>query len=406
MTNQDKQLHVAYVLENFPSPTEYFILNEILELQKRSVQLTVFVLRKQRRYLNLPELELIKSPVYYLPLFYHYFPFIIFFLFPISTILKWKYLFSKSNFLKNLRNFCYSIYFYKKMIWSANHIHGHFAFIAADIAELLSKISGVEFSISAHAQDIYSNQEKIKRILSKASFVITCTNYNKNFLNQITNQEFKNKIIQVYHGIESTKWTSKVQNSDKNATGIKVLSVSRLVEKKGLIYILKAVDAIIKGGYKISCTIIGEGPMKKNLLSFVEEQGIGQYVFIKDFTSQKEINKHMLDSDIFILPCTKADNGDMDGLPNVILEAMVVGIPVITTLISAIPEIVENRFNGILVNDGDYDSIAKAITEIKKNKELRDFIIENAREKIVQEFEINKCADKLAETFKQNVKYK
>lgn len=404
---------MVYILEKFPSPTEYFVLNEIIELEKRGVELVVLVIRRQKQYLDIPELKKIKSSIIYLPKILLIFPLLSFLLSPICShkSINTTYINQKSGFLKNIRDLGISLFFaYKLKTLQINHIHAHFAFIAVDIAVILSNILKVKYSFTAHAQDIYTIEHRIEQLISNAAFTITCTKYNADFLNKITEYKFKEKIHTVYHGIELLKWKPKeIEQKSTNST-IRILTVARLVEKKGLIYLLKAIKMLVNQGDKVSCSIIGEGPLLEDLSNFIHKNQLKDYVKILDFIPQQEVVEHFVASDMFVLPCIIAKNGDRDGLPNVIMEAMAIGIPVISTPISAIPEILvgsagscSNGETGLTVPVKDAKRLAETILHLKKDTELYNEVVKNARKRVFEEFDIEKCTDRLIEVFNINI---
>ena len=399
-------IRIAYIIEKFPSPTEFFILNEVLELERRNFELYILVLRKQKKYLNVPELKHLKSSIIYLPKFYFIFPFFSVFFSPYSFLR-----FSLSNihfpvsgFLKFVRNL-FICFFFASKLKSKNicHIHAHFAFLSVDIACQLAKLQGIKYSLTTHAQDIYTNEQKIKQVIDDARFTLTCTKYNRDYLNNITQFKYKDKIFTNYHGIDPLKWQLNNLQKELNNSEICILSIARLVEKKGLIYLVEAIHILIKKGYKVKCSIIGEGPLKETLENHIKDNRSHQYVYIIDFIEQTEVKKYFITSDLFILPCIIAQNGDRDGLPNVILEAMIMGVPVISTPVSAIPEIIEDRVTGILVRKNNANAIADAILELKNDRELYNKIVENSRRKLREEFTIESCTSKLIESFKNYI---
>ena len=406
-------MQIAYVLEKFPSPTEYFVLNEILELEKKGFELIVLVIRKQKQYLDLPELKKIKSSIIYLPRIFLIFPFLSFILspFPIIKLRKLGLQKKTSGVLKSFRDLSISLFFAHKLkAKQANHIHAHFAFIAVDIARILSLLLKVKYSFTAHAQDIYTIEHRIKQVIGNAAFTVTCTKYNADYLNKITDYKFQEKIFSVYHGIELSKWKPKEIDRKFNNSTIHILTIARLVEKKGLIFLLKALEILINENKKVNCTIIGEGPLLEELKNYTSKNQLHDFVRILDFMTQKEVIKHFVASDIFVLPCIVAKNGDRDGLPNVIMEAMAIGIPVISTAVSAIPEIIEcsagihaYEKTGLLVPVQDEKALAEAILNLKNDAELYYGIVKNARNKVWNEFDIDKCTNRLIEVFNNNI---
>ncbi len=399
---------IIYIVEKFPSSTEYFILNEILALEKRGFKIYLLILRKQRKHLDISEIKNLKSHIIYLPKIYFYLPFIFFpffrspfSIFPFSNF----HLHSPFSFLKYLRNYCISKYFTSQLKnMQVHHIHAHFGFIATDIAKILSQLMKVTYSFTAHAQDIYLNQTNIVQKVADASFVITCTEYNRTFLNKLTKGQYAAKLYTIYHGIDISRWKkSEIPNSGNKNDNIEIVSVARLVEKKGLIYLLKAIRLLTGNGTKIHCIIIGNGPLQKQLKRFIIKNNLTHCVHLKGLISQKEVKQQVAGSDIFVLPCIMAKNGDRDGLPNVLLEAIAMGIPVISTNISAISELIENGKTGLLVPEKNETALADAILRLNNDIQLYTRITDNGKRKVKENFDIEISTNKLVAVFEKNI---
>ena len=160
---------------------------------------------------------------------------------------------------------------------------------------------------------------------------------------------------------------------------------------------------LINEGLNIRCTIIGEGTLKDELGNYIKDNNLEKNIVLLDFQPQDIVKNILLKSDIFVLPSIIAENGDRDGLPNVIVEAMTLGIPVISTGISAIPEMIENRHTGLLVKDKDANAIVNAIKELISDENLYTSIVENAKKKIKSELEIRHCTDHLIDVYQNNI---
>ena len=306
--------------------------------------------------------------------------------------------------LKQLRNYQIGLFFARRLKnRKIDHVHAHFAFIAVDIASVLSKLLGIKYSFTAHAQDIYANLPGIQQAVKNASFTVTCTRYNSHYLNKISHAKYANKIFTIYHGVEISKWLSNLSYHEIRYSEIRILSIARLVEKKGLIYLLEAVRLLVQDDIQITCTIIGEGPLQKGMENYIKDNRLGKAVHLLNFLPHEQVKSFLTHSDIFILPSVIAKNGDRDGLPNVILEAMLCGIPVISTPVSGIPEIIKDCITGLLVREKDSKAIADAIIRLKDNPELYYKITYNGRKEVIEKFDIEENTSKLLKTFENNI---
>lgn len=402
VVNNIKPLQIVYVIETFPSSTEYFILNEILSLEKQGVNLLVLSIRKPKSSIFASGLDSLKASVLYANDFHSYFLILHWF-----TILKKisnhsKFPFFSWSFFRQLKNISLALSVEKQLKnYNITHVHAHFAFIATDVGYILSRLLNVNFSFTAHAQDIYLNQKRIIGKIESATFVVTCTHYNLRYLNQLTKNRFNEKIYQIYHGIPEERNGFLQENKTVNLTNVRVLTVARLVEKKGITYLLRAIKLLLDRGIKVSCEIIGDGPLKKELVNFVNKANINSYITFKGTKTRSEVLQAMRVSDVFILPSITASNGDMDGLPNVLLEAMTVGVPVISTNISAVPELVEDNITGIMVSEKDEKAIADAILKLIDDPALYQSILINAKNKVTQGFNVNVSTKKMIDLFRK-----
>jgi glycosyltransferase involved in cell wall biosynthesis len=265
---------------------------------------------------------------------------------------------------------------------------------------MMARISGKSYSATAHAHDIFVNSESaIKEFIDTSSFIITCTRYNKKRLEEIAGNGLGNNILHLYHGIDTSKWPQKKTVSQAGAA-IKIIAVGRLVEKKGFAFLLKAVLLLKNWNTNISCTIAGDGPQHDQLNKFVEDNHLQNNVFLPGAVAHTEIAKYYLEADIMVLPSIVDKKGDMDGLPNVLLEAIWVGLPVISTSVSAIEELVEDKKTGLIVPPADEHAIANGILTLGQDAVLRAYLVNNGREKIKRNFSIQQTTQTLSAIFK------
>lgn len=393
---------LVFIVQDFPSKTEHFISNELKEFERIDFPFELFVLRKNR---DLSKEILHKTKITYLPNYFFYLPVSSFFFYPKYLKIFSKLFGNKKSIdkLKLLRDFSIAFFYFKKLDKNKlYHFHAHFAFLPSDIAVILSLLlKDSSFSMTTHASDIYrNNQNKLKELINKSMFVITCTKYNLNFLNKLTNNKFIDKNHCVYHGIDTSGWKDIKEDEIfiKKEKKINIVSVGRLIEKKGYIFLLKSLKLLKQKGINFEFDLIGEGPLKNGLEEYTNLNNLGENVNFIGFKDQKFIKKELPKYDIFILPSIISNDKDRDGLPNVILEAMVSGLPVISTKVSAIPELINNE-TGILVEPRNEYQIYNAILNLIDNKSLYNTIKLKAKERINRDFELKKSTHQLSNLF-------
>jgi glycosyltransferase involved in cell wall biosynthesis len=285
---------------------------------------------------------------------------------------------------------------------SIQHIHAHFANFPTDVAMSISNNSGITFSFSAHANDIYVNPQNLGLKIQKSIFITTCTLYNKTYLDSLVMESQQIKIYLMYHGIDRSYWNYSPKKIIH--TKVNILFIGRLVEKKGIIYLLEAILQLIKKGILIQLIIIGKGKDEQMLKNFCLINNLENNVLFPGWQSHQQIKQLFAWSDIFVLPSLIASDGDRDGIPNVILEAMVSGVPVISTSVSGITEIVQHQVTGLLVSEKDSNQLIDAILTLINDNNLRISIIKNAYKLITEKFDFEKNNELLLSLFESVIR--
>jgi glycosyltransferase involved in cell wall biosynthesis len=397
-----KKMTIAYIVGEFPSYSEYFILNEIKELQKKGFKIVILAIKKGSGVGS--DALGAGDDVIYDTRFFSRAKWVAH-VYAYRTIKK-RYVQLLTGALQSARtgkHFSTAVYFfYRLKDTPVDQIHAHFLSLPAAIASLLSKLLNITFSGSAHANDIFTTPKAdlISRI-GQATFIVTCTQFNAAYLKKIAGEKKGARIYQIYHGIDLLHWPKrKTAIKEGGGSAIHLLTIARLVEKKGIIYLLAAVDLLTKQGYTITCTIIGDGPLLPYYKKYIHDHRLNKIVHLLGALPQEAVQPFYNKADLFVLPCIQAKNGDRDGLPNVLVEALAVGVPVITTRLSAIPELIEHEMTGLLVREKDAQGIAAAIVRLKKDTTLYSAIIQNGWTK-VQAFNIEYSTNQLSDLFER-----
>ena len=275
-------------------------------------------------------------------------------------------------------------------------IHVHFANIGT-IAGRLSKMLSLPYTLTTHAFDIYQSpdQEELRKVLDEAESVITISEYNKKYL--INESGVKNQIDIIRCGIDLEKFNPK-REQDINKR-IQLFTTSRLVEKKGMKYLIKAMPIVKKAIPNCELIIVGSGPLFSSLNKLISNLEASNYIQLLGNVTDQELIQYFGNADIFILPCIIANDGDRDGIPVVLMEAMAMKLPVISTNVSGIPELVENGVSGVLVPPNKENCIADAIIDLCVNKDLRIKMGIKGRKKIESEYNIVFEVEKLIKVF-------
>lgn len=275
------------------------------------------------------------------------------------------------------------------------HIHSNFAHIPTDIAMYAAALHGVTFSFISHANDLFERGWLLKEKVARAKFAVTISEYNKQFL--IDNGADKEKINVIHCGVDTESFSKR---EDKKLSNPPVLgALGRMVEKKGFDVLISACSILRKEGVEIKLQIAGGGPLKSNLKDLASRLNLMDTIDFIDSISHENVPAWLKSLDIFVLPCKKDEHGDMDGIPVVLMEAMLSGVPVISTHISGIPELIVDNITGLLCKPNDSENFAKMIKLLILDNGLRQDIYENAELKVKLEFELNKNVEKLSKLF-------
>jgi glycosyltransferase involved in cell wall biosynthesis len=421
MGESSSNKQIGYLLRSYPRLSQTFILNEILALEKIGVSIQIFALTNPREKVVQMQVDQVQAPVHYLDeaiqprslkdvlnenieVARRHFKGYIRSLFYIAANKRIDQGYIASNRWDCFLQAVHLIYLLALEEWRTgkklDHLHAHFAHDPTLIAYLVHRITGIPFSFTAHARDLYQVPEKalVDRI-RESSAVITCCRANLEYLNRIAPSE-QSKFSLVYHGV-NLKDFQPIPNlgSNPNPKHPLILSVGRLVEKKGFQDLLQALLIVKKRGDIFRCAIYGDGPLGTQLEEWIEEHDMAGEILLMGDCTQQELISIYQNATLFILTPVQTEDGDRDGIPNVLLEAMAVGLPVVTTEVAGIPELVENNQNGLLYRPHDVEGISSGIIELLRNEEKRKQLGSAAARKVREQFDVAQAAQRLKTLF-------
>ncbi len=358
----DTRPRIGFVTKVFPKLSESFVLEEVLGLENAGLALEVVALHGADDKPRHARAARVHAPIHYAPTAgWLYWQQRVYDHAAQITRTPWLY-------LRNLSNIAFAQF--DRAVWLAQlakrrnltRLHVHFANEPTAIAVLAAAFAGIEFSVSCHAKDLYCEAPaELRKRLSAASFVTTCTAANYQYLRDTVRPACP--VLRVYHGID-TDFFAPAPASVPPAAVPQILAVGRLRRKKGFHTLLDAIAALRARGLPVKCTIIGYGPEQANLAAQAELLQISECVTLEPAIPHEALIERYTQASLFCLPCEVQDDGDRDGIPNVMLEAMAVALPVISTPISGIPEVVRDGENGWLVPPGDSTALANAIEKV------------------------------------------
>src|SRR5881394_3322681 len=242
------------------------------------------------------------------------------------------------------------------------HVHAHFAGMAARTAFWIAKFFPITFSFTAHANDIFAPRSfeiGLDKLIQTARVIITETDYSEKFLRERF-PERADRTHRIYNGLNLAEFG----RADFSSTPPLIVAIGRLIAKKGFANLIRACALLVERGRSFQCDIFGEGPLENQLHAQIEELALQKRIQLPGPKPQHELRAHLANASAFVLPSVPEPDGGMDNLPTVIMEAMATGLPVVSTSIGGIPEMVVENETGFLVKPGDVSAMADAIKNV------------------------------------------
>jgi colanic acid/amylovoran biosynthesis glycosyltransferase len=392
---------VAYLFERFPSFGQTFCYREVAELERQGAKVHVFSIRRPVDEPPQDWDQQVVDRVHYLPEEKVLVP-------EVDRVLRTKAVSDatraavekwgrQSDFLRLYQAIYVGTRLKEKK--GLRHVHAHFAGMAARTAWWISEFFGIPYSFTAHANDIFAPRDfavSLARLIENAAAVVTVSDFAVRLLQERFPQNAA-KLHRVYNGVD----LSRFPPSDFADSPPAIVSIGRLIEKKGFGDLIRACAHLRSRSRAFTCSIIGEGPLEESLRAQIAVESLEKSVELTGPQTQEEIAARLAHATIFALPCTREADGGMDNLPTVIMEAMAAGLPVISTPLAGIPEMVEPGVNGQLVPDRDPKALAAAIEGFISNSEIARAFGDRGREIAREKFSIETSARQLQTLFEK-----
>jgi glycosyltransferase involved in cell wall biosynthesis len=380
---------VGYILKMYPRFSETFILNELLELERQGVTLRIFSLREPDDGIVHGEVGLVRGDVSYI---------------------RWRRVLavaraharvvrrSSARYVKALlfalrrHQFASVKHFLKAGVIADHvqregigHIHAHFASSAASVALDVHRLTGVPYSLTAHAKDIYRHDLDIDHLrtkLDEAQFAVTVSDYNRDHLARLGARN----VLRIYNGLDLRRFVPNGAAPDEPPL---VLAVGRLVEKKGFDVLIRACELLRADGVRFRCLIVGKGELAGDLGTLISALDLEEHVELAGPLPREKLLDLFPRASVVAAPCVVGSDGNRDGLPTVLTEAMALKIPVIATPVTGIPELVEDGRTGLIVPERDPAALAAAIRRLLEEPETARRLAEAGRARVERDFDLH-----------------
>src|SRR5438128_150679 len=396
---------VAYLVKRFPRLSETFILNEILELKRVGLRLQLYALMDPREKQEHPEAAALRPEVVYLhdasrrlrsglrlftgallQGFRH----------PAGAM---RVLWALASVHRSFPSLRHAL----EGMWLANdmrrrgitHLHAHFIHSPGAVAFFARLAGGPPFSVSAHAKDLYTTLPRNLRIRGQAAdFIVTCTEANGRYLREMLGGEAARRVHVLHHGVDTRRFVPA-----RAVVPGRILSVGRLVPKKGFAELIAALDLLGRQDHRFNVEIIGGGPLHDALVEQAQAVGLRDRITFRGARTQDAIISAYRRAALFVLAPVITDAGDRDGIPNVLVEAMAAGVPVVSTRISGIPELITDGVDGVLVESRDPAGLALGMARVLSDPDFAARLSQAGRAKVERLFDIRTTTCRLHTLF-------
>jgi glycosyltransferase involved in cell wall biosynthesis len=397
--------NVACILKMFPRFSETFILSEILELERAGMNVRIFSPKTPNDGRTHADVARVKAPVTYVELS------------------KWSHAVRLVGL--HARVFAWNPVRYVRVAASAiarrrwgavkrflqagaiaphlrdagiTHVHAHFASSATSVSYYLHQLTGIDYSFTAHAKDIYIDtvaDDVLTRKMTSARFVVTVSDYNVAHLKTLA---LEVPVQRIYNGLDLNQFALNGTHPDETPL---VLAVGRLVEKKGFDDLIRAASLLRGRHVDFRCKIVGSGGEAPRLQALIDELGLRHVVELTGPMPREELIRLYPRASVFVAPCVISADGNRDGLPTVLIEAMALGVPVVSTPVTGIPEIVRSGETGQLAAPNDPQSLARAIERALTDPTWARGMARAGRELVERQFDLRRNVSQLRELFEK-----
>jgi glycosyltransferase involved in cell wall biosynthesis len=409
---------IGYIIRSYPRLSQTFIVNEIQALEQLGLRLHLFPMTNPHEPIVQAQVGTVRAPVDYLEaatewdtatmLGQHLRAALTS---PIRYARALRYVLQRSDLDRDYhassRYACFTQAVYLAHLLRREqqagqpitHMHAHFAHDPTLIALLVKMLTGIPFSFTTHARDLVQiGQRALIERIEQASVVVTCSDVNMEYVNEHVPAPLRDKIRLIHHGV-NLEGFQPVPREGNTAAPPLILSVGRLVEKKGFPDLVRACARLKQSGQRFRCEIYGEGPLSGELIKLIDSLGLAAEVTLAGACSQRELIPVFQQADVFALAPFVTADGDRDGIPNVLVEAMACGLPVVSTDVAGIPELVRHGQNGLLVAPHDDEGLAAALATLLDDLEQRRRLGAEARRTVIEGFDVRAAACQLATLF-------
>jgi colanic acid/amylovoran biosynthesis glycosyltransferase len=387
---------VAYLMSRFPKISETFILYEILELERLGLRVEVFpLIREPAQTIHAEAREIVERA--------HYSTF-----FSLPVLLAQAYWLGKrplaylrawwqalrgnlgtpSFLARALALVPQAALFARQMQeLGVEHLHAHYATHPALTAYVIRELTGLPYSFTAHAHDIYLERPMLDEKIRRAAFVVTISRYNRELLRSLYGDEAARKTVVIHCGVDPAIFQPQERAPKQHFT---MVCVASLQDYKGHPYLIEACAQLKARGVDFRCLLIGQGEDRPQIEAQIERLKLQEQVLVLGPQPRDQVSAHVAAADVVVLPSIVTSYGKQEGIPVALMEALAAAKPVVATAISGIPELIQHERSGLLVPERDATALAEALLRLHDDPELGRRLGAAGRETVLREFDLQR----------------
>lgn len=299
-------------------------------------------------------------------------------------------------------------HFYTACHWAAQQrgggvklIHSQWIHSGGTVAMYGAWLLGVPFSFTGHAADLFRERAALVDKIRRADFIVCISTFHRSFFLEHGARPEQLRIA--YCGIDTSHFAPQTRPLNPSAR-FKILSSGRLVEKKGFEWLIRACGILKQRSVQFECVIAGSGPLEDGLRQQIRDANLeGQIELTGKPLKQEDIPAFMHQGDVYCLPCVWASDDDVDGLPQMLMEAMACGLPAVSTRLVGIPDLILHEQTGLLVRDKQSEDLADALQRLKQEPELAARLAAAGRQRVLEKFDLSTCLEPLILRFRAHL---
>jgi colanic acid/amylovoran biosynthesis glycosyltransferase len=401
-------MRIAYMMSRFPKLTETFVLYEILAVEEDGMEVEIYPLMREKAPVVQTEAQALVSRAHFTPFFSVAIltANIRYLLTQPATYFRTLFTIIKAN-LGSTRFLLGKLAYFPKAAYlsqlmsenSIQHIHAHFASFPAAVAYMIHQFSGIPYTFTAHGSDLHRDQHMLCEKIEASKATVTISEYNRQIMIDCCGEQHASKIHVIHSGINLERFYP--ETGDQANQTLSIICIGSLHEVKGQRYLIEACGKLKEHDVPFNCHFVGDGADLEDLQQLASHFGIGEQVHFHGRLTQQEVVERLKMANVAALTSVPSSDGRREGIPVALMEAMAFGLPIVSSRLSGIPELVDEDVTGFLTEPGDSEAIAEALTKLAGDPQLRLQLGRAGREKIEAEFELHSNAKRLIALIKR-----